>query len=242
MDAAGEVALEAAQRTFLRLAFGFLASEVLLGGRVVLGAGNGDDVQCMVELTVTAAVESVLGALPRGARDRGGSGLQREGGLGAESLVAGGVTDQDRRRQCPAASLGQQLGSAGGDELSELAVQSVDLAVEGAQVRQLLARDPGPRAGCGQVAQVALDALQCARLVQRAALQRGLELGAQLEQVPANAVHGPGALGHEIAAVIEQPPDLHRPLVQERDRELPSGRSDWLGSASRCSRFWWCRV
>ena len=38
------------------------ASEVLLGGGVVLRAGDRDDVQCVVELPVAAAVESVLGA------------------------------------------------------------------------------------------------------------------------------------------------------------------------------------
>ena len=64
VEAAGEVALEAAQRAFLGFAFGLLASEVLLGRRVVSGAGDRDDVQRVVELAVPAAVEPVLGALP----------------------------------------------------------------------------------------------------------------------------------------------------------------------------------
>jgi hypothetical protein len=38
--------------------------------------------------------------------------------------------------------------------------------------------------------------------------------------VPPQAVHGPGALSDEIVAVIEQRTDLHRLLVQIRDREL----------------------
>jgi hypothetical protein len=112
------------------------------------------------------------------------------------------VADQDCRRQRPAALFGQQLGTARGDELSELAVQSVDLAVERAQLRHLLARDPGACAGW-PVAQLPVDAVEHPRLVQRAALQRGLELSAQLEQMPAQAVHGPGALGDEIVAVLE---------------------------------------
>ncbi len=41
---AGEVAFEAAQRAFLGLAFGFFAREVGLGGWVVSGAGDRDDV------------------------------------------------------------------------------------------------------------------------------------------------------------------------------------------------------
>ena len=64
IEAAGELAFEAAQRAFGRLAFGFLAGEVLAGGGVVLGAGHGDDVQRVVELPVTAAVEPVPGPLP----------------------------------------------------------------------------------------------------------------------------------------------------------------------------------
>jgi hypothetical protein len=44
VEVAGEVALEAAQRALGGLALGLLAREVLLGGRVVLGAGDGDDV------------------------------------------------------------------------------------------------------------------------------------------------------------------------------------------------------
>ena len=63
VEAAGEVALEAAERALAGLAFGFFASEVLLGRWVVLGAGDRDDVQRVVELAVPATVESVFGAL-----------------------------------------------------------------------------------------------------------------------------------------------------------------------------------
>src|SRR5512140_1715967 len=106
MKVAREVALEAAQRALGGLAFGFLAREVLPGGRVVLGAGDGDDVQRVVELAVTAAVQRMLGALARGAWDRCGPGLQPKGSLGAELLVAGCVADQDRGGQRAAALLG----------------------------------------------------------------------------------------------------------------------------------------
>ena len=63
VEVACEVALEAAQRALLRLAFGFLAGEVFLGRRVALGASDRDDVQRVVELAIAAAVESMLGAL-----------------------------------------------------------------------------------------------------------------------------------------------------------------------------------
>ncbi len=64
VEAAREVALQAPQRAFAGLACSFLASEVLLGRRVALRAGDRDHVQRVVELAVPAAVEPVLGALP----------------------------------------------------------------------------------------------------------------------------------------------------------------------------------
>jgi hypothetical protein len=98
-------------------------------------------------------------------------------------------------------------------------VQRVDLSVDAAQLRELLACDPYAHAG-RQLPQPPVDAVDHPRVVQRAALQGALKLGAQLEQMPAQPVHGPGPLGDEILAVIEQQADLHRPLVQVRDGEL----------------------
>ncbi len=63
VEASGEVAFEAAQRALLGFALALFAGEVLLGGGVVVGAGDRDDVQRVVELAVPAAVESILGAL-----------------------------------------------------------------------------------------------------------------------------------------------------------------------------------
>src|SRR5450755_2957085 len=77
-EAAGEVALEAAQRSLVGLALGLFAREIFLRGGVVLGAGDRDRVQRPVELAVTAAVEAVFGSLPGGAWDRGGAGLAAE--------------------------------------------------------------------------------------------------------------------------------------------------------------------
>src|SRR2546430_3106833 len=61
VEAAREVALEGSQRSLLGLAFGLFAREVLLGGGVVLRAGDRDHVQRVIELAVAAAVEPVLG-------------------------------------------------------------------------------------------------------------------------------------------------------------------------------------
>ena len=123
MEAASQVALEGPQRAFGSLAVGFLAREVVLGGGTALGTGDRDDVQSVVEVPVPAAVEPVLDALPRGARDRRGPGLQREARLRAKALVAGGAADQDRGGERTAPELGEQLGTVSPNELLELAVQ-----------------------------------------------------------------------------------------------------------------------
>src|SRR5215203_501907 len=109
VEAACEVALEAAERSLFGFAFGFLARQVSLGGRVVAGAGDGDDVQRVVELAVAAAVKPVAVALPRGARNRCGAGLAGEARVASESLRAGGPADQERCGQRAAADLGEQL-------------------------------------------------------------------------------------------------------------------------------------
>ena len=103
-------------------------------------------------------------------------------------------------------------------ELGQLGREPLDIAVEAAQVRDLLARDSDPGAG-GELSQLPVDPVKRPRLVERFALERGLELGAELEQMPAQSVHRAGALGDEIVAVFDQQPDLHRLLVQVRDRE-----------------------
>jgi hypothetical protein len=63
VEAACEVPFEAAEGFLLGLAFGLFARQVGLGGRVIAGAGDGDDMQGAVELAVAAAVEPVAVAL-----------------------------------------------------------------------------------------------------------------------------------------------------------------------------------
>ncbi len=64
VEAARELPFAAAEGCLFALVLGFFAREVGLGGRVVAGAGDGDDVQRVVELAVAAAVEPVAVALP----------------------------------------------------------------------------------------------------------------------------------------------------------------------------------
>src|SRR3954451_7022390 len=74
-DAAGEVALEAAQRLAPTVALGELALQVGARGRVDAQARDGDAVQRAVELAIAAAVEAHAVAAPRRARDRRGAGV-----------------------------------------------------------------------------------------------------------------------------------------------------------------------
>ena len=60
VKASGEVSFEASQGAFGGLAFGSFAGQVLAGFGVVLGAGDRDDVQRVVELAVTTAVQAML--------------------------------------------------------------------------------------------------------------------------------------------------------------------------------------
>jgi hypothetical protein len=46
-----------------------------------------------------------------------------------------------------------------------------------------------------------------------------LKLGTEIDQVPTQPVDDPGALGHQVLAVIAQQADLQRTLVQKRFRE-----------------------
>jgi hypothetical protein len=64
-EAAGEVALEAADGFFGALAFGAFAGNVVLGLGVAAQAGDGDAMDGRVDLAVAAAVEAVAVGLAR---------------------------------------------------------------------------------------------------------------------------------------------------------------------------------
>jgi hypothetical protein len=65
--------------------------------------------------------------------------------------------------------------------------------------RDLLAGDPHACAG-GQLAQPAVEAVERPGVVERTTLQRTLDLGAQLEQMPPQPIDRPRPVGHEIIA------------------------------------------
>ena len=76
-----------------------------------------------VELPVTAAVQSVAGGVAGAGRDRGGAGVPGEARFGAEPLGAGGVADDDRGGDGPAAALVEQLRAVRLDQRLELGEQ-----------------------------------------------------------------------------------------------------------------------
>jgi hypothetical protein len=119
-DAAGEVALEAAERFFARLAFGLFACEVGGAVGVPLAFVDGEAVERAIELAVPAAVEAVAVGLTGRGGDRGGPARARELGVGAEAVGAGDLADQLCGGQRTAATLGEQLRRVAGDELGEL--------------------------------------------------------------------------------------------------------------------------
>ena len=104
-DAAGEVALEAADRFAVGFAFGGFAGDVGLGFGVAAGAGDGDAMDRRVELAVAAAVEAVAVGLARADRDWCESGGAGELGVAGKAAGAGDLADQLGGRQRPAAGL-----------------------------------------------------------------------------------------------------------------------------------------
>jgi hypothetical protein len=197
------------------LALGFFSRQVGAGGRVVAGAGDGDDVQGVVELAVAAAVESVAVALPGGAGDRRRAGLAGETGVAWESLGAGGAADQQRRGQGTAAGLGEQPGTVRRDQGMQLALERIRPAGQHAQLRDLLARDPDAGAR-GQATQASIDASELPGSGQRAAAERALELRGRA-RADASAIGSArgcarrrGPCGDQRASGSPSPPDRGR--------------------------------
>src|SRR5438552_18428573 len=81
VEVAGEVAFEAAGGLAAALSFAGSTLDVVDGGSVCTASSNDDLVECSVELSVAAAVESVADRLAGRGGDRGGAGELGECGL-----------------------------------------------------------------------------------------------------------------------------------------------------------------
>ena len=150
-DAAGEVALEAADGFFGALAFGAFAGDVVLRFGVAAQAGDGDAVDGVVDLAVAAAVQAVAVGVAGADRDRGDAGGAGELGVGGESVGAGDLADELGRREGSEAGLGEQLRRDRGDEGGDLCLERFDGPGELADSAKLVAGDcllytsPSPR-------------------------------------------------------------------------------------------------
>src|SRR6187549_1727666 len=106
-DAAGEVALEAADRLAGAFAFAAPALDVLACRRVAAGAGDDHAVQRGVDLAVAAVVEPVALRVAGAGGDR--RDARRAGELGGcrEALRAGDLADELGGDQRPEPRLGE---------------------------------------------------------------------------------------------------------------------------------------
>ena len=163
-DAASEVAFEAADRFLFGLALGVSAVEVAACGGVSAGFGERDDVEGAVELAVAAAVQSVAFGVAGAGGDRGGAGVAGEARVGREALGAGGVADDDRGGDRPAAVLGQQCGAVSFDQRFDFGEQLALLAVDVSDPLEDQFRDTGLRAAW-QTCEPAGDSLADLRVV-----------------------------------------------------------------------------
>src|SRR5262249_53377746 len=87
VELAGEVAFEAAGCLAAALSFADATLDVVDGRWVDSASGEDDLVECAVELSVAAAVESVAERLARRGWDGGGAGELGEGGLADETAA-----------------------------------------------------------------------------------------------------------------------------------------------------------
>ena len=91
-------------------------------------------------------------AVARPDRDRGGAGEHGEGGLGAEPVDAGGLPDDLRSGQRPAAGDSEQHRGGLVDRDGDAPVQGLDLRGSSRDVVQDIDRDLGDQAVDGQPA------------------------------------------------------------------------------------------
>jgi hypothetical protein len=169
--------------------------------RVDTRLGDRDHVQRTVEPSIAAAVQAMTNNLPRRSRYRRRAGLSREVRIGGKALRARGAADQRRRRQRAAALLGQERRPMRHHQRAQLALEPVDLSRQSADLTQLLARHARPWI-VPEASQPPRYALLHHLTGEAPVGQLRLELGAQLEQMPAQPVLNPGALAHQLIAVV----------------------------------------
>src|SRR4051794_28668965 len=131
VEAAGQVAHEAAADLAASLAFCGAAGDVGLGFGVVLHADHRDRVERIVGLAIAAAVEAMADCLAAGGLDGRGAAECRQGALAPQSVrVVAGEREQLGGGLAPDAVLGEQPWSGECDEFVELGLERADLGVQ----------------------------------------------------------------------------------------------------------------
>jgi hypothetical protein len=171
-----------------------------------------------VELAVAATVQPVALGVARARRDRGGASVPREARVGREALCAGGVADDDRGGDRPAAVLGQQCRAVSFDQRFDFGAQLAPLDGDLSDPLQDQFRDANLRAAW-QTCEPAGDSLADLRVVKARWGELGFKLRRELHEVPTQPVRQAAAFGHDLVAVVVEDADLERLLVQVRDRE-----------------------
>ena len=144
-DAAGEVAFEAADSFAACLAVGLAAGQVGRALGVQAAFGDGQAVQCAVDLAVAAVIEPVALGAPGGGGDGRGAGGAREFGVAGEAGDVGDLAEQLGGGQDAAAAFGEQPRRERGDQGSEFGVEVVDGPGELADAAEFVAGDPDAR-------------------------------------------------------------------------------------------------
>jgi hypothetical protein len=138
--------------------------------------------------------------LPDQAGMGGGAGKPGVGVAGAKPMHSRGLTQDHRRGQHAAARDGQHRGGQAFNQVTKLAPQGVDLHGQLSAAMQQLACQPGNKASDG--GQVLAEAVDDAVAAQPAGANP--QCGVEFVQVPAQPVDHPGALTHQITAMIDQ--------------------------------------
>src|SRR6476469_4092694 len=173
--------------------------------------GDGDAVKGAVELTVAAAIEAVADAVARGGGDRGDARQAGELGIAGKAPRAGGLGEELGRSQGAAALQGEQLGSLGFDQGTDLAFELGGPAGAATDLGDQLAGHPhaGALLGAGELAG---HPIQPDHAVQGTG--GDLQLGPEVVPVPAQAALVFRAGFDEVLAVVEQELDLQGVLVE----------------------------
>jgi|SRR5579863_5103940 len=129
-------------------------------------------------------------------RYRGDPRHPGEVGVAGEALGASSLPNQDRGTERATASLGKQLWAMHADEVTQLALQRLGFPGQRGDALDLLASDANPR-GLWQRSEPTGDALQLAGIVELARGDLRLELRVEDDEVPAQPVDQPRALGNQ---------------------------------------------